>query len=347
MPVYKDKQRGTWYVKRSAKDPVTGKYNQVMKRGFSTKREASLWEAEYQTAPKLQTTITFRQMDEKYIEFKNARKESTRDQERSRVNKYVTFADVPMSKITKAMLIGWYTELIKMDISTSVKNYCISVVKAVFKYAHECYDLPNEAAVLKKLKRDSKKEEMITWTPEEFNQFISAVHLAHYNNIFTFMYWTGCRRGEALALRKQDYHDGQIRIHHQIKYEKDGFMELKTDSSERTITLIGPLKARIDAISAQIGEDEYLFGFQHPLPITNLQRYFSKGIKESGVKKIRIHDLRHSFATNAIANGVNIVALSKYLGHSTIQQTLETYVHALEKTDDELVSIMSSLHKSK
>lgn len=347
MPVYKDKQRGTWYVKIYSTDPVTNKRNQITKRGFSTKREASFWEAEYNVAPKLQTTITFREMDEKYIAFKNARKESTREQERSRVNKYVSFADVAMSKITKAMLIDWYTDLIKMDISTSVKNYCIGVVKAVFKYAHECYDLPNDAAVLKKLKRSSKKDEMITWTPEEFDQFISAVTLAHYNNIFTFMYWTGCRRGEALALRKQDYHDGKIRIHHQLKYEKDGFMELKTDSSERTITLIAPLRARMDAITAQIGKDEYLFGFQHPLPITNLQRYFTRGIKESGVKKIRIHDLRHSFATNAIANGVNIVALSKYLGHSTIQQTLETYVHALEKTDDELVNIMGNLQKTK
>ena len=347
MPIYKDKKRGTWYVKRSAKDPITGKYNQVMKRGFSTKREASLWEAEYQTAPKVQTTITFREMDEKYIAFKNARKESTREQERSRVNKYVAFADVPMAKITKGMLISWYTDLIKMDMSTSVKNYCISVVKGVFKYAHECYDLPNDAAVLKKLKRDAKKDEMTTWVPEEFDQFISEVPWKHYNNIFTFMYWTGCRRGEALALRKKDYHDGMIRIHHQIKYEQDGFMELKTDSSERTLTLIAPLRARIDEITAMIGEDDYLFGFEHPLPITNLQRYFTKGIKASGVKKIRIHDLRHSFATNAIANGVNIVALSKYLGHSTIQQTLETYVHALEKTDDELVQIMGNLQKTK
>lgn len=347
MPVYKDKERGTWFAKISTKDPVTGKYKQILKRGFSTKREASLWESEQNVYSGVQTSITFREMDEKYIEYKNARKESTKEQERSRVNKYVTFADVQMSKISKTVLMEWYTSLIQMDMSVSLKNYCIGVVRGVFKFAHDFYGLPNDAAFLKKLKKEKKKRDvMVTWTPEEFNQFIQCVHLTHYRNIYTFMYWTGCRRGEALALRKQDYHDGTIRIHHQIKYEKDGFMPLKTDSSERTITLSGPLRATVDAITAQINENDYLFGFEHPIPITNLQRYFTRGIKESGVKRIRIHDLRHSFATNMIHAGVNIVALSKYLGHSTIQQTLETYVHALEKTDNEMVKIIAELQKT-
>ena len=123
-------------------------------------------------------------------------------------------------------------------------------------------------------------------------------------------------------------------------------MPLKTDSSERTLKVIEPVQAILSAIQGDLKDNEYLFGYEHPLPITNLQRAFTKGIKASGVKKIRIHDLRHSFATNAIAAGVNIVALSKYLGHSTIQQTLETYVHALEKTDDELLKLMNELSKN-
>ncbi|MBR5340655.1 MAG: tyrosine-type recombinase/integrase [Erysipelotrichaceae bacterium] len=52
-------------------------------------------------------------------------------------------------------------------------------------------------------------------------------------------------------------------------------------------------------------------------------------IKESGVKRIRIHDFRHSHATNLINDGVNIVAVSKRLGHSDITQTFNTYTHLL------------------
>ena len=345
MPAYKDTKRGTWYVKISRKDPVTGKRVQTLKRGFATKRDAQQWESEQNITPAANTTVTFREMDEKYILYKNPRKESTREQERSRVDRYIPFADVQMGKIKKSDLVNWYTDLTQLELSISVKNYLIGVVKAVFKFGHEFYGLPNEAAVLKKFKRKAKPKDFETWTPEEFAQFIQAVDSYHYRNAFTVMFWTGIRRGEALALRSEDYADGSLHIYHQLKYEKDGFMELKTDSSERTLKVIGPARAVLEAAQADLDGNGFLFGYEHPLPITNLQRAFTKGIQASGVKKIRIHDLRHSFATNAIAAGVNIVALSKYLGHSTIQQTLQTYVHALEKTDDELVEIMENLAK--
>lgn len=346
MPAYKDKARGTWYAKISRTDPVTGERKQILKRGFPTKKEALLWESEQNLKETTQTSITFRELDEKLIEFKNPPKQSTRDQERNRVDKYMPFADTPMSKIRKADLMEWYTDLLRSDIAISTKNYLIGVVRAVFKFGNEFYNLPNEAVILKKLKKKAKTEDFETWTPEEFNSFIQAVDAYHYRNIFTVMFWTGLRRGEALALRNEDYKNGALHIYHQLKYEKDGFMPLKTDSSERTLKVIEPVQAVLSAIQGDLKDNEYLFGYEHPLPITNLQRAFTKGIKASGVKKIRIHDLRHSFATNAIAAGVNIVALSKYLGHSTIQQTLQTYVHALEKTDDELLDLMNKLSKN-
>ena len=68
-------------------------------------------------------------------------------------------------------------------------------------------------------------------------------------------------------------------------------------------------------------------------------------IKKSGVKRIRIHDLRHSHATILINSGVNIVAVSKMLGHSNINQTLKTYTHLLESTNDELVDRIIELKK--
>ncbi|MBQ1324985.1 MAG: tyrosine-type recombinase/integrase, partial [Solobacterium sp.] len=71
---------------------------------------------------------------------------------------------------------------------------------------------------------------------------------------------------------------------------------------------------------------------------------FNKAIAKAGVRKIRIHDLRHSHASLLINNGVNIVAVSKRLGHSNIEQTLQTYTHLLEKTDSQMLEIISGLH---
>ena len=346
MAIIKDKKRNTWMVKRYQKDVITGELKQVLKRGFKTKKEAQAWDTA-QINSEAATGVTFEQLDNLYIDYKNPKKETTRAQEKSRVQKYMPFATLPISQISKQTLMEWYVDFIKKDdLATSTKNYCIGVVKAVFKFGSDFYGVQNNAVVLKKLKKDKKKKDAFeVWTPEEFNQFIQCTE-GHYKNIFTFMYCTGLRRGEAMALRAEDFdlEKGTVHVYHQIRYMHKGFTDLKTESSERTLKLPPHvLNAVRPLVNACSDEKPFVFGGDVCIPITNLQRYFTKGIKESGVKKIRIHDLRHSFATNAINNDCNIVAVSHYLGHSTIQQTLETYTHLLEKTDEEMVEKMNSV----
>ena len=348
MPVYKDKAKKTYYVVYRKKDSVTGKLKQHMKRGFKTKTEAKAYLSEQTLSEDNRTAVTFKQMDDLYIEYKNA-KEDTQQHERTRVDKYCSeFKDKPISAIKRADLLKWSIWLNEQPISTTTKNACIYLVRGVFKFASEFYNIPNIATVLKKQKvKQSERKEMNVWTVDEFNQFIQHVENPYYRGCYTFLYWTGCRRGEALALRKEDITDGVAHIWHAIKYFDEGFQDLKNESSIRYIKLDPELLAQIaPLIDRCTDEAPFIFGGDRSLPITNLQRFFNKGIKDSGVKKIRIHDLRHSFATNAINHGANIVAVSKYLGHSTIEQTLQTYTHLLQKTDDEMLRIMAGLHKS-
>ena len=241
----------------------------------------------------------------------------------------------------------WTIDLRKMDISTTLKNYCITVCKGVFRFASDFYGLPNNSIMLKKFKKQqSEIKEMQTWTIDEFNQFINYVELKEYANCFTFLYWIGCRRGEALALQYTDFdmENETVKIHRAIKHFKNGFTDLKNNASIRTIKLPHHLFIILKPILEARNEDSpFVFGGEQSLPITNLQRNFTKAIKLSGVKKIRIHDLRHSFATNMINNGGNIVAVSKYLGHASIEQTLETYTHLLEKTENQLVNTIDNL----
>ena len=74
---------------------------------------------------------------------------------------------------------------------------------------------------------------------------------------------------------------------------------------------------------------------------------FKKAIKESCVKPIRLHDLRHSHATILINEGVNIVAVSKRLGHTDINQTLKTYTHLLKNTDEQMMETINSIVSKK
>ena len=80
-----------------------------------------------------------------------------------------------------------------------------------------------------------------------------------------------------------------------------------------------------------------------PLPRTNIDRTLTKAAEAAGVKRIRIHDLRHSCASLLIHKGVSIVAVSRHLGHSTVEQTLNTYSHMLPDDQTMILNTLSTL----
>ena len=87
--------------------------------------------------------------------------------------------------------------------------------------------------------------------------------------------------------------------------------------------------------------EKWLFGDYRPISRDRVDYAFKYGITRSGVKKIRIHDLRHSHATYLINKGANIVAVSKRLGHKSINTTLSTYAHLMEDAENQIVEILN------
>lgn len=345
MPAYKDTKRGTWYIKIYTKDSVTGKTKQITKRGFRTRRDALDWEAEQRPSRAAQTSERFIDFANRYYAF-NKPKERTKNSQLAMLKKYAPdLIDEPIGKLTKARMMEWYLNFTDTDLKPSTKNLCIGVIRSIFKFASDHYAVPNNAVGLKRVKTGKKK--YTTWTPAELEAFLSRVEGEDYKNIYLFMYWTGVRRGEAIALRTQDFDKEKhtVHIHHQLQIYEEDFTPLKTESSERTLKLADPLWEVIAPILDR-EDGPFVFGGVHPLPQSTLQIHMDDAIRKSGVEKIRIHDLRHSFATNMIGSGANIVAVSKYLGHATVRQTLDTYTHLLEKADDQMVGMVADLMKS-
>lgn len=331
MPVYKDEKRKTYYVKYSTKDSVTGKRKQVLKRGFATKREAVKWEAEEKADSfSAKTDITFKAMSEKYFDYRNS-KESTRVNQKRMLEIHFPYYEYQMSKISKAMLMEWYLNISSKGYKPGTVNLALAVVKGIFKFASDFYNLPNTAQGLKRIKTNSIKDYQ-TWTPEEFNKFINIIDKQYYRACFMFIYWTGCRKSEALSLLKKDFKGNQVHIHRSIKNE----------SSDRVLTLAPQL---VDVLQPVLDRCKSPDDTVFPISKVSLHEHFIKYTKQANVKQIRIHDLRHSFATNAINNGANIVAVSKYLGHADINQTLKTYTHLLKSTDEKLVSMINEMMK--
>ena len=328
MPVYKDEKRKTWYVKYSAKDQLTGKRRQILKRGFTTKRDAQKWEAQQKASDTSGApSITFRQLAEQYYAF-NRPQERTRDTQIRRLEIHFSGMEMPLNKLTKAFMADWYIKFVASDLSTSSKNLLLRIIRSIFRFGSDHYGYPNLGAGLKLIK--GQKRKYTTWTVDQFNQFIATVDRPFYKILFTFYFSTGCRCSEALGLLRSDFdlEDGTVHIQR----------HLKNSASDRVLKLPPLLLDELRPLLDQCDENDKIF----PIDATCVLRAMQKYTEISGVPKIRIHDLRHSFASNAIGNGNDIIAVSKYLGHASVKITMEVYAHLLEKNEDLLVSNINS-----
>lgn len=324
MPAYKDEKRKTWYVKYSS--TVDGKRKQILKRGFAKKSDALDWEAKERGKTASADAKTFAQMADLYYAY-NKPKERTQRSQKAMMEKYFRYYQTPLNKIKKADLMDWYIGFTSLDLKPSTKNLCIGVVRSVFKFASDFYELPNPSAGLKRVKQPVRKYD--TWTPDQFRQFMAVVDNDLYRAIFAFIYHTGVRKTEALTLRKKDFADGTVHIH-----------GTKTEGSDRVLRLAPALMPVIEPVLARYEDPEALV---FHVRSTTLHEAFVRYTEEAKLPPIRIHDLRHSFATYLIGSGANVVAVSKYLGHSSVNQTLKTYTHLFKQADDELVNLINGI----
>ena len=128
--------------------------------------------------------------------------------------------------------------------------------------------------------------------------------------------------------------------------------EPKTQSSVRKVylndslySLLLDFKSR-EMRDAQFKDSWFIFYREKPLSQTTIDRKKENAINKSGVKRIRIHDFRHSHASNLIADGIDIVAVSKRMGHSNINITLTTYAHLLDKSTEKLIDSIENSSKN-
>ena len=91
-------------------------------------------------------------------------------------------------------------------------------------------------------------------------------------------------------------------------------------------------------------DDWFVFGDINPIHPDVLRRRKNDNAKKAGVKQIRIHDFRHSCASLLINNGANVTMVAKYLGHSKIDETLNTYSHVFQSKLDDIVNTINNLN---
>ncbi len=356
MAVYKDEKNNTWMVYYRMTD-WKGDRKQSTKRGFQTKRDALAWEREFLNKTQADLSMTFASFVDTYtVDMKNRIKENTWHTKehiiRTKILPY--FGKRKISDIQPRDIIAWQNEMIKGR-DKNGKKYSPVYLKtlhnqlsAIFNHAVKFYGLKENPAAKVGNMGKARSREMLFWTQEEYQKFAFAVMdkpVSYY--AFEMLYWCGIREGELLALTAGDFdfERGTVTINksYQRIDGRDVITEPKTPKSNRVIKMPDFLVEEIKEYLAKI------YGLQKNDRVFNitknyLHREMTRGADAAGVKRIRIHDLRHSHISLLIEMGYSAVAIADRVGHESINITYN-YAHLFPSTQTDIADKLNNFRK--
>lgn len=347
MPVYKDNKTNTWYCKYYTSS-WDGKRKQTTKRGFSTKREAQKWEAEVKASDNADMNVLLETFVDMYFEDKKGElKERSITNKRYMIDAHVIpyFGKKKMNEIKASDIIQWQNIMREKGFSQTYLRMIQNQVTALFTHATKIYSLSDNPCKRVKKMGKSDASELNFWTKAEYDAFIETVdEKDRYYTLFEIMFWTGCREGEVLALTADDidFTNNIIRINKTFyrKSGRDVITEPKTEGSVRVVDIPEFLKVEIQDYYQRLYKypsDARLF----PISAEALQHKMKRHIEKAGVKKIRVHDLRHSHVAYLIHEGVQPLMIKQRLGHKDIKITLNTYGHLYPNAGKELATMLN------
>jgi len=355
-----DPEKKLWEVRVTYHD-YTGKKKQKHKKGFATKREAKAWGEEFILQQSRTLDMTFGSFYEEYRnDMINRLRENT-----VRSKDYIIelkilpfFKDRKMAEITPADIRRWQNDLMKQEYVTKggqKKKYSQTYLKtvnnqlaAIFNYAVKYFNLTKNPCHIAGSIGKNNAEEMEFWTREEFEDFLEFVKdkpVSRY--AFETLFWTGLRIGELLALNLEDfnYETKTLRINKSFQRikRKDVITAPKTEKGVRIIALPDFLAEELKEYTGMLygyGPKDRFFNITK----SYLEHEMIRGVELSGVKKIRLHDLRHSHASFLISEmGADPLLVANRLGHEKIQTTLNTYSHLYPNQNRDLADKMDKM----
>lgn len=338
---------------------------------YATREEAMqaehdflIWIVDYKDVP---VDMTFQELYDKFIE------------DRKQVCKFTTLATYPnMYKYLKVFMKikcvdydiehfnKWKKQMAaNKKICLRYKNDILKHWKSVLNFGTRWYDF-NFLSVYRKMDKfkdpNGLKKEMKYYTLPEFKKFISGEEDSMWRCYFQTLYYCGLRCGESRGLmwKDIDFNKKLLSINRQvIDTPKDWdkpyvISDPKTKTSRRVIPICNVL---LDAFNIYKNELEsknqyninnFVFSPSDgttPLRDNHILTRKKKIEKATGSKHIRTHDFRHSCASLLINSGGNVSMVAKYLGHSEVEETLNTYSHMFPSALDDVLNIVNNLKK--
>lgn len=346
MPSYKNQKRNTWYCAFYFTD-WQGKRKKKKKEGFKTKREAQEWERKFLEQYAGTPDISF---DVLLTEFKKKQKANTDYRTYLGQCNIITnhiepyFKEKSIDKINKQSILSWKENLLSKNFSAYYARRIYNTLKNIFKFAVENYNLPSNPCPSNQ--SFGKVNKILNyWTIDEFRTFASALRKPHHIMEFYMLFWTGMRCGELLGLTWDDIDFDSNSISIVKSYYRleraDHFTPGKTDNSRRIVIMPQFLSDMLKDFKRM---SAYASNRVFDVTKSAIDHQFNRTIAKCGVKKIRLHDLRHSHASLLINNAkFQPIEVADRLGHSDASITLKIYSHFYEKNRSELANKLNDI----
>ena len=252
---------------------------------------------------------------------------------------------IPLADLTSLDLQRFYKHLLdggrvdRVEAKKKPKGLAPKTVRNIHQMIGSAYNLameqklvtrnPTQGCALPKVEH----KEMKTLTADQLSAFFQEARDSGVYELYYLDLATGLRRGELLGLKwtDVDLNRGVLKIQRAISRQNGKVVEapLKTKNAYRTLPLSADAISVLKMQKCRVGNSEWVFPSPTggPMSPDSVLHMLQRVLKRAGLPRIRFHDLRHTFATMALQNGVDVKTVSSMLGHYSAGFTLDTYAH--------------------
>lgn len=353
MTVLKNEKTNKWEVRTYYKN-LQGELKQKTKRGFNTKREAKEWEAAFKQEEHYDLGMTFNSYYNLYErDIKPTLKLNTWNTKEAIIRKKILpfIGDRKVEELTPADVRAWQVEIMKLKKKNGEplsQDYLRTIhcqLSAMLNHAMKFYGLRRNVAKIAGAMGGESRKEIGIWTQEEFEIFSEAIAdkpMSYF--AFEILYWCGLRMGELMALTPadMDFEKNKIRINKslQIIERKEVITDPKTPKSNRYVLMPQSLALELKCFM------ETLYGLKNTDRVFTISKSYlhhemDRGTDATGLKRIKVHALRHSHVSLLINKGYTALEIGERVGHEATEITYR-YAHLFPTVQTNMVKTLDA-----
>ena len=269
--------------------------------------------------------------------------------------------DIPLEKLTSLDLQKFYKKLLaqgrvdRVEAKGQPKGLSAKTVRNIHQILSSALKLAQEQRLILSNPAEGcalprvEHQEMKTLTTVQLASFFREARESGVFELYYLELATGLRRGELLGLKWEDIdlERGDLRVRRQVSRINGEVVEapLKTKNAYRTLPLAEDTVSVLKEQRRKVGNSPWVFPSPNGGPISpdSVLHMLHRVLKRAGLPKVRFHDLRHTFATLALQNGVDVKTVSGMLGHFSAGFTLDTYAHITSAAQRQAAQTMGSV----